>query len=597
MKEAGLVSEESRWTSLETDLPGARFALVCASYPGRTALCCGLLTMTYAELDRAAEGVAAGLAAKGVGAGDLVGICLGRSLEMIVAMLSVVKAGAAYLPLDAGYPLARLKETIADAAPALVIVGRESELEGVAYADLTGTWKPQEHARAESTAYVIYTSGSTGKPKGVQVSNANLMALLRGTAEVFDCKETDVWTMFHSFAFDFSVWEIWGCLLTGGRLVIVPFETSRAPEEFRQLLVNEQVTILNQTPSAFALLDRADAAAITDGLALRYVIFGGEALAGTLLRGWFRRRGDRSPALVNMYGITETTVHVTFRRMTQADATEHESLLGSALPGWTLHLLDEAGAPCDEGEIWVGGAGVAKGYLGRPELTAERFVAGRYRSGDMARRRADGELVYLGRRDGQVKVNGFRMELGEIEAALQTCAGVEQACVAVKNCCLVAYLVAGAELKPGAELANKLPRHMLPSQYVKVSGFPLNANGKVDRAALPEPGQQVVVPALTGTAMEKEVAALWSRVVGSQVGMDDNFFDVGGTSLLLIAVRTGLQEKLGLSVPVTWMFECTTIRTLAKRLEHGVEKVAVSSNAERQRQAFARARKVRGAAR
>ena len=397
--------------------------------------------------------------------------------------------------------------------------------------------------------------------------------------------------MFHSFAFDFSVWEIWGCLLTGGRLVIVPYPVSRAPEDFRRLLVQERVTVLNQTPSAFALLDREDAAHPTGALALRLILFGGEALAGTALRDWFGRHGDIHPRLVNMYGITETTVHVTHRIMRIADAEEHESLIGEPIPGWNIKLIDD--------EICVGGAGVARGYLGRPQLTAERFVDGLYHSGDLARRRPDGELVYLGRRDGQVKLNGFRIETGEIEAALLACAGTQQACVIVREGRLVAYLV--GEGSPAAELKAKLPSHMLPSAYVSLPALPLNANGKIDRNALPAPAAHSPAPSRRGSATEQLVARIWASVLRSEFTADVNFFDVGGTSILLIAVRAALQQQLARAIPITWLFECTTIKTLAQRLEAGEATAptapALQTNADRQRQAFARARQTRGAAR
>ena len=364
---------------------------------------------------------------------------------------------------------------------------------------------------AEAPAYVIYTSGSTGRPKGVVVSHRSVARLLKQTEPWFGFTERDVWTMFHSFAFDFSVWEIWGCLLSGGRLVVVPFAVSRSPEEFYALLVKERVTVLNQTPSAFALLSAADER-LQATLRLRMVIFGGEALALGSLRGWIARHGDAAPRLVNMYGITETTVHVTYRRIFAADANERESLIGEAIPGMQVHLLDEQLRPVadgEAGEICVGGSGVALGYLKRPELTAERFVAGpfgaagarMYCSGDLARRRADGELVYLGRRDCQVKINGFRIELGEVEAALALHPAVRQACViAADGPRLIAYYTTEVAQLSAAELseflAARLPAHMMPSRYKQWERFELNANGKMDRAAL----AQAASPDLTQAA-------------------------------------------------------------------------------------------------
>ena len=378
----------------------------------------------------------------------------------------------------------------------------------------------------------------------------------------------------------------------------MPFGISRSPEEFHQLLVDERVTVLNQTPSAFVLLDQVDAKVPLARLSLRLVIFGGEALAPASLRAWFVRHGDQKPQMVNMYGITETTVHVTYRRILAKDAErERESIIGEPIPDMQLYLLDANLQPVRdglEGEICVGGAGVARGYLNRAALTTERFCddpfgapEGRlYRSGDLARRREDGELVYLGRRDSQVKVNGFRIELGEIEAAIVTHPAVVQACViahseAGGNPRLAAYYVAKFGKEPSTRemsefLATRLPAQMMPAFYQRLAVFPLTPNGKVDRSALPAPRAGTILPdrrsLAAATSMEDLVASIWRVVLDAKaVSLDDNFFDVGGTSLLLIAVRTGIQEQLDRQIPVTWMFEYTTIRALAKRLSEPVE--------------------------
>jgi amino acid adenylation domain-containing protein len=597
----------------------ARFAEVCERAGTRTAVTLGMDSITYEELNLAAEEVRAGLVARGAGPGKIVAICMERSIGMIAAMLGVVKTGAAYLPIDPRYPEARIAETIEDASP-VVVVG----VSGVSLDELMaggGTGTAGAEVGADDTAYVIYTSGSTGKPKGVLVSNRNVIRLLDETRQWFNFDENDVWTMFHSFAFDFSVWEIWGSLLHGGRLVIAPFEVSRSPEDFRALLVREQVTVLNQTPSAFALLDQVDVQAGGRDLALRVVIFGGEALMLGSLRGWMERHGDAKPQMINMYGITETTVHVTYRRVMALDAlNEGESLLGESIPDMQVYLLNEGLRPVadgEEGEICVGGGGVAKGYLNRPELTAERFVpdpfgeagAMLYRSGDMARRRGDGELVYLGRRDGQIKVAGFRIELGEVEAALIEHRGVAQACVVAHTdegvgTRLTAYVVgrSGANLtvaELSEFLATRLPGHMMPAFYRVLGAMPLTTNGKVDRAALPTGTAAATQKLGTSTTTEEKVASICRRVLKSEVGLDDNFFDVGGSSVLLIAVRTGLQQELNCKIPVIWMFECTTVRSLAKRIEDGngppmMQTAAVNANARRQRIAFARARAARG---
>lgn len=610
---------EAKSTISASGTLSARFAEVCERSGTRIAVTLGMDSITYRELNLAAEEVRAGLLARGAGPGKIVAICMDRSIGMIAAMLGVVKTGAAYLPIDPRYPEARIAETIKDASP-VVVVG----VSGVSLNELRaggGAGTSGAGIGPDDAAYVIYTSGSTGKPKGVLVSNRNVIRLLDETRQWFNFDENDVWTMFHSFAFDFSVWEIWGSLLHGGRLVIAPFEVSRSPEDFRALLVRERVTVLNQTPSAFALLDQVDAQAVKRDLALRVVIFGGEALILGSLRGWMERHGDAKPQIINMYGITETTVHVTYRRVTALDAlNEGESLLGEAIPDMQVHLLDEDLRPVvdgEQGEICVGGCGVAKGYLNRPELTADRFVpdpfgeagATLYRSGDMARRRGDGELVYLGRRDGQIKVAGFRIELGEVEAALMEHQGVAQACVVARTdegvgTRLTAYVVGrcSADLtvtELSDFLATRLPGHMMPAFYRILGAMPLTTNGKVDRAALPSGTSPATQKLVTSTTTEEKVASIWRRVLKNEVGLDDNFFDVGGSSLLLIATRTGLQQELNCEIPVIWMFEFTTVRSLAKRIEDGngaptMQTAAVDVNAGRQRMAFARARAARG---
>ena len=615
-----------------------RFADVCHKFGDRPAVTLDGRSITYEELNRTSNRIAAALIEHGAHPGTIVAICLERSIEMIATMLAVAKTGAAYLPIDPGYPTARIAETVSDATP-IALVTTEGLAERLHHihvkllyvADLsqhTPVALDSVAISGDDAAYVIYTSGSTGRAKGVVVSHHNVTRLLTQTQHWFQFTQHDVWTMFHSFAFDFSVWEIWGCLLTGGRLVIVPFGISRSPEEFHQLLVEERVTVLNQTPSAFVLMDQVDAKVPLARLSLRLVIFGGEALAPASLRAWFRRHGDQQPQMVNMYGITETTVHVTYRRILAVDAErERESVIGEPIPDLKLYLLDANLQPVrdgQEGEICVGGDGVARGYLKRAALTAERFCddpfgekgSKLYRSGDLARRREDGELVYLGRRDSQVKVNGFRIELGEIETTIVTHPAVVQACVIAHSESggsprLAAYYVAQFGMEPSTRemsefLATRLPAQMMPAFYQRLAIFPLTPNGKVDRTALPTPRTGTILPdrrsLAAATTMEDLVASIWRVVLKAKaVSLDDNFFDVGGTSLLLIAVRTGIQEQLDRQIPVTWMFEYTTIRALAKQLSEPVgEHIAnakapqlIQSRIEKQRMAFARVRAAR----
>jgi amino acid adenylation domain-containing protein len=606
---------ELRMSPSPTVSPGSliqQFATICTLHADRPAVTLDGKSLTYSELDRLSNRIASALTDRGTHAGTTIAICLERSVEMIAAMLAVVKTGAAYLPLDPGYPIARLTETVADAGPVAVITspGLAERLRVTATPCLSidllaqhpATQLPPVAIAPETPAYVIYTSGSTGRPKGVVVSHHNVAHLISATQPCFHFTPDDVWTLFHSFAFDFSVWEIWGCLLTGGRLVIVPFGISRSPEEFHSLLVEERVTVLNQTPSAFVLLDRADAQMEARmplaHLSLRVVIFGGEALSPASLRGWFARHGDRQPQLVNMYGITETTVHATFRRMLASDAEhERESLIGQPLPDLQIHLCDpqlRRVRPGEEGEICIGGPGVARGYHDRPALTADRFCynpwgepgSRLYRSGDLGRRREDGELVFLGRRDSQVKINGFRIELGEIETALLTHPAIVQACVIAHSehgeaPRLAAYFVAQYGREPATRelsefLAARLPAQMMPAFYQRLAVFPLTPNGKVDRSALPAPRPGAMLPDRRSlgapTTLEDLIASIWRVVLKARaVSLDDHFYDVGGTSLLLIAVRTGLQEQLDRQIPVAWMFEYTTIRALARRLSEPVE--------------------------
>ncbi len=439
---------------------------------------------------------------------------------------------------------------------------------------------------------MIYTSGSTGQPKGVLVTHANVTWLFANTEGWFAFDYRDIWTLFHSISFDFSVWEFWGALAYGGRLVIVPYRVSRSPEDFYRLLRDERVTVLNQTPSAFRQLIRAEetVGGRSADLVLRFVVFGGEALEPQCLRPWFDRHGDRTPTLINMYGITETTVHVTYRPISRADLDDvgnSGTPIGRAIPGQQVHLLDDdmrqvqAG---ERGEIFVGGDGVSRGYLNQPELTAQRFLpdpfnsrpGGRlYRSGDLARLCQDGELEYLGRSDDQVKVRGFRIELPEIEAALARCPHVRESVVIAREDAtgqkrLIGY-VAGSAPDPAEVrglVAEQLPEHMRPNAIVVLDSLPLNSNGKVDRAALPIPeAPNCFISPAPGDEVAVCVATVWAEVLGREVGYDDNFFDLGGSSIDLVEVHARLRSLFGGDLQLVQLFEFPTIRTFAKCLD------------------------------
>ncbi len=467
------------------------FARQAALRPDATAVVGAGGVLSYGELARASHRLARRLEARGVGRGSLVGICLERDMALPVALLAVLEAGAAYVPLDPGYPPERLAYMLADSGmKALVteaaVAAQLPDLpDGVAVVRLDGEQAASSRedalplpprATPGDLAYVIYTSGSTGRPKGVAVRHAEVVRLMAATEPWFGFGPGDVWTLFHSYAFDFSVWELWGALAYGGTLVVVPYWTSRSPEEFRRLLERERVTVLNQTPSAFRQLIAAEEAALAKGegpLALRFVLFGGEALELRSLAPWWDRHPDDRPLLVNLYGITETTVHVTYRPVRRADlAAGKGSVIGGPIPDLSLHLLDRAHQPVPigvAGELYVGGAGLALGYLGWPDLTAERFLpdawSGRagerlYRSGDLARRRPDGDLEYLGRADQQVKVRGFRIELGEIEAVLGSHPGVATAVVVAHTAEQAGELRLAAYLEPDQRHARPV-REML----------------------------------------------------------------------------------------------------------------------------------------
>ena len=449
-----------------------------------------------------------------------------------------------------------------------------------------GHSNPEVRVNPHNLAYVIYTSGSTGQPKGALLTHANVLRLFEASAEHFSFGADDVWTLFHSCAFDFSVWEIFGALLYGGKLVIVPHAVSRSPEDFHALLTEQQVTVLNQTPSAFNPLISV-ACAAQQNLALRYVIFGGEALDVPSLKPWFDHFGDSSPQLINMYGITETTVHVTYRPITQADLDQTSSPIGAPLADLSWYLLDANLNPVPKGclgELYVGGPGLARGYMNRQDLTATRFIPNLlaedgsrlYRTGDLARYRNDGSIDYLGRSDQQVKIRGFRIELGEIEAQLLTQPQVRQAVVLAQDTAsgqqLVAYVVADESTRENLKTALKdnLPDYMVPAHLIFLPSLPLTANGKLDRRALPQPDAsqlqgEYVAPR---TELEQQIAAIWQDVLKlERVGLTDNFFELGGHSLLVIKVVSRLQLELGLQLTPQQLFQAPILGDFAAGLE------------------------------
>jgi amino acid adenylation domain-containing protein/non-ribosomal peptide synthase protein (TIGR01720 family) len=552
-------------------LPGETIAEVfearVAAAPDAVAVSCEGVSLTYGEVNARANRLARYLVSRGAGPERLVALALPRGIELVVAVVAVLKTGAAYVPMDPGYPADRLAFMVEDAGPLLTVTPEVlGESEGFGAENLGGGLDPA------GAAYVIYTSGSTGRPKGVMVSHGNVIRLLESTDHWFGFGASDVWTLFHSHAFDFSVWELWGALLYGGRLVVVPQETTRSPQDFWELLARERVTVLNQTPSAFYQLMAADTGVES---ALRYVIFGGEALEPARLGGWWARHRD-APVLVNMYGITETTVHVTYAAVEESVSG---SVVGAPIPDVRVYVLDEWLRPVPAGvvgELYVAGAGLARGYLHRPGLSAQRFVADpfgaagerMYRSGDLARWRADGSLEYLGRADQQVQVRGFRIELGEVETALARQEGVADAAVVLCDGRLVGYVVPAegrevdaAQLRRG--VGSVLPDYMVPAVVVVLDALPLTVNGKLDRRALPAPGF-VVSDRAPRSEREEVLAGLFAEVLGlERVGIDDGFFDVGGDSIVAIQLVARVRQA-GLVVTPRQVFQYQTVAELAQ---------------------------------
>jgi amino acid adenylation domain-containing protein len=610
-------AKSERLHTPRTDFPVCREPLHCgfercaAATPDAIALKCGQESLTYRELNERANTLAHFLVAQGVGPEVKVGISVERSLDMIVGILGILKAGGAYVPIDPASPEDRIAFIAEDSAVPLLltqhaIAGRFAHIDA-RIVQLDSEWPAiasycggdmAGRASVDNLAYVIYTSGTTGKPKGVQVTHFNVRRLFDASHHWYGFHERDIWTLFHSFAFDVSVWEMWGAFLYGGRLIVVPQSVTRASFEFVELVREEGVTVLCQTPSAFRIFMEAEARApLGEASRLRYVIFAGEALDVQSLRPWFDRYGDLKPRLVNMYGITETTVHSTYREITRADLRSGRSMIGVPIPDLRIYLLDENRQPVPRGvagEIYVGGDGVARGYLARPELDAQRFLpdpfsavrgARMYKSGDAARYHANGDLEYLGRLDRQVKIRGFRIELGEIEAALGQLDSIQSVFVRVSEAAggdkrLVAYYIAADGHAPEvsalrAYLSGTLPAYMVPSFFVELDVLPLTGNGKLDERALPAPelhGRGEHAVSAPRDEIERRLVAIWEQLLQTnRIGIDQNFFEMGGHSVLAVSLVTRIEQAFGRLLPVSVLFQSPTIAKLAEVLRAEVE--------------------------
>ncbi|GIJ21057.1 non-ribosomal peptide synthetase [Micromonospora lutea] len=558
--------------------------------------------LSYRALDQRARRLAAVLSAHGVGPESLVALCVEPSLDLLVGALGILRAGAGYLPLDPADPPARRDRICVDAGVRLAVtrpgllgadIG-QVHLDAGAPVDADPPPPVLRAPRAcpDNVAYTIYTSGSTGAPKGVVVTHANLAGVVAGVRTVLpELGPEDAWSLTHSPGFDVSVFEMWGALLTGGRLLIAPTGLARTPDELWRLLVQERVSILSQTPNAFHQLSSIARRAGSTG-ALRMVLLAGEACDVARLKDWLARDAD-APTMVNLYGITETTVHATVRPLDAADVDVPVSPLGRAIPGQSVEVLDPDGRPVPpggQGELYVGGVGVARGYLDRPGLTALRFLPDdrsgvpgvrRYRSGDVARLLPNGEPAYLGRRDSQVKLRGYRIEPAEIESVLGTHPDVAAVAVVLRTAAhrsfLIGYVVASdttvTEDQLRAFLAQRLPRHMVPSRLILIKALPLTRNGKVDRVAL---AAAPVTPDRTAdatarTATEKVLADILAELLGylspDAIGVRDNLFAIGGDSLVVTQLHARIVETFQVDPPVRRIYQAIDLASLAATVD------------------------------
>ncbi|KZN54476.1 hypothetical protein N474_01795 [Pseudoalteromonas luteoviolacea CPMOR-2] len=594
----------------------SQFEMQARTHSERTAVSFGMQSINYRDLNDRANQFAQVLLNHPEfkpNSENLVALCAKPSIELIVAILGILKSGAAYVPLDPNSPKARISHILQDAQASILVLGADlPDAQAIEHHQVINLQRALSSntqvanincATASSLAYVIYTSGSTGKPKGVLVEHHNICNLFINSQPLFGFNEQDVWCLFHSYAFDFSVWEIWGALLHGGKLTIPDELTRKDTNSFAQFIVDNQVTILNQTPSAFYPLIDELVANSGHGNALRKIIFGGEALDHKKLIPWFNQSAAHAE-LINMYGITETTVHVTEITI-NADlvfSNKAQSTIGRPLPGYEIHLLDEYLNPVQQGqigEIFVGGCGVSRGYHNQDALTNERFIQhlGRrlYRSGDLARLNQAGLMEYIGRADDQVQIRGHRIELGEVQHALQSLNYIQDAyVVAAKKQLgqvLVAYLIASeapstAQIR--TDLLAELPEYMVPAYFVLVPNYPLTSNGKIDKQTLLKklPFNQGTTdsttkyasfdtahsatlthtqPAVEQTGIHAAITQIWQQVLEvEQIAANVPFFEAGGDSLLANILSAKFKSQLGVEFPITQIFQHSTIDAMTE---------------------------------
>lgn len=566
--------------------------------PDNIAVKTGNRTFTYGEIDKSSSKLATLLKDRGIRVDQVVALLTDRSIETIIGMLAIIKAGGAYLPIDVDYPETRIKYMIEDSGAKILLTTKEfigetpydiptlyiEDFEKVSDEDalIEYTSKPSD------LCYIIYTSGTTGNPKGVMVEHRNVVRLFYNDKFQFDFGSNDVWTMFHSHCFDFSVWEMYGALLFGGKLIVVPKFVAKDTVSYLDIIAKEGVTVLNQTPSAFYNLMHNELASSEKRLSLRYVIFGGEALAPGKLKEW--REKYSNVKLINMFGITETTVHVTYKEIEEYEIENNISSIGKPIPTLSTYIFDEYWKLVPKGikgELYVGGVGVTRGYIGKAELTNQKYILNPYkpgeilyRSGDLVRIIDDGDIEYIGRVDNQVQLRGFRIELGEVESELNKIEVIKDCVVVAKddvegNKRLVAYIVSDdesniQEIREG--LSRSLPDYMVPTLFVRMEILPLTPNGKIDRKALPEPQANIettnefVAPR---TETEKKLAAIWSELLGvEKVGIYDDFFELGGHSVLATQVISKIKNEFSIELPIKTLFEEPDLLSFSRTIEN-----------------------------
>jgi len=603
----------------------ALFEAAAERYRARPAVVCGKAALTYGELNRKANRLAHRLRALGVGPETMVGLCVERSAEMIVALIAILKAGGAYVPFDTSYPRERLEFMIADTSTRVMVTerallgvtGANSAVETILVdEEVYGSEEnPELRGSATNLAYVMYTSGSTGQPKGVLIENRAIVRLVFNT-NFCDFGPQETFLQFAPISFDASTLEIWGALLHGGKLVVMPQQASSL-EDIGTAIREHGITTAWFTAGLFHLfVDER----LEDLRPLKQLLAGGDTVSAKHVRQVLEAFPHMT--VINGYGPTEGTTFTCCHAMRSGDVVPDSVPIGKPISNTRVYILDETlmpAKPGETGELFAGGDGVARGYLNAPEATAGKFQrdpfvadenARMYRIGDFGRWRDDGTVEFLGRKDGQIKILGHRIELGEIESALAQFAGIKQACVTVKvdeagTKRLVGYYVADEsirlewrELK--AFLAAKLPTYMVPARYVPMAELPLNPNGKIDRGALPDPVVETTATEVLSTANELEtaIAEVWKKILRTdRIGLDDNFFDLGGDSLLLVLAHSQLKKRLEREIQVMDLFDHTTVRALAKHLgmtgNTSKSFEAQEDRAAKQRAAFAKQRALR----